>query len=63
MTATRRQIDAAEGKACADKWKCEFIEASAKADDNVGKIFDLMVKEVERTMNPPPEKGEGCVVS
>jgi hypothetical protein len=60
---THRQVETEEGEALAKKWKCAFVESSAKGDLQVTKIFESMVTEVERTMNPPPEKGEGCVVS
>jgi len=59
----QRQIKTEEGQSLAAEWKCAFTEASARENDNVAQIFELMVGEVEKAMNPPPEKGEGCTIS
>ena len=32
----------------AKEWNCAFTEASARANENVSRIFELMVGEVEK---------------
>jgi Ras family protein len=58
-----RQVTREEGAAIAKSWgKTAFIESSARHNENVGKIFDAMVAEIEKDMNPEPEVPEksGC---
>jgi hypothetical protein len=45
---TDRQVETAEGQKLAETWNCAFTEASARANENVARIFELMVGEVEK---------------
>lgn len=54
---SRRQVTREEGAALAASWgKTGFIESSARHNENVSKIFELVVAEIEKDMNPEPEK-------
>jgi Ras family protein len=41
-------VEESEGKALAAQWNCTFTESSARANENVARIFELMVGEVEK---------------
>ena len=45
----QRQVPTAEGQQLAKDWNAAFIEASAKHNQNVAKIFELMLAEIEKT--------------
>lgn len=52
-----------EGADLAASWgKTAFIESSARTNENVGRIFESVVAEIEKDMNPEPEpeKGSSC---
>lgn len=61
----QRQVKTEEGQAMAEEFGCAFIEASARENANVGKIFELMVTEVEKAMNPEQnaEQGSKCQIA
>lgn len=46
--AAQRQVSEADGQALADKFKCPLIEASAKTSENVAKVFNAMLDEIEK---------------
>lgn len=60
-----RQITREEGSALAASWgKTYFTESSARHNENVVKIFEAMVAEIEKDINPevePVAKG-GCSI-
>ncbi|EAQ86543.1 conserved hypothetical protein [Chaetomium globosum CBS 148.51] len=59
----QRQVTAEEGKALADKHGCAWTEASARYNENVAKSFELLIGEVEKSVNPGEPSGGGkCVV-
>ncbi|ORY02325.1 ras-2 [Basidiobolus meristosporus CBS 931.73] len=58
----QRQISTDEGKELAAQWQCQCIEASAKHNENIGRIFDLMIAEVEKSNNPNPEDKKDCII-
>jgi Ras family protein len=59
----QRQVTSAEGKALGEEFKCSWIEASARYDENVGKAFELMIGEIEKSSNPEaPPGGNKCIV-
>ncbi|KAM0750221.1 ras-2 [Meredithblackwellia eburnea MCA 4105] len=63
--AVQRQVSAEEGKALAASWgKTCFVEASARTNENVNRIFEGIVAEIEKDLNPEPEVAEksGCVL-
>jgi Ras family protein len=56
-------VTAEEGKALADKHGCAWTEASARYNENVAKSFELLIGEVEKSVNPGEPSGGGkCVV-
>ncbi|KAL1920020.1 uncharacterized protein VTP21DRAFT_1166 [Calcarisporiella thermophila] len=58
----QRQITVEEGKELATQWNCQAIEASAKHNENIAKIFDLMISEIEKSHAPAQENQSSCVV-
>ncbi|NXW84595.1 DIRA2 protein, partial [Alopecoenas beccarii] len=40
---TQRELDASEGQALASKWKCSFMETSAKMNYNVQELFQELL--------------------
>ncbi|SGY22543.1 BQ5605_C019g08814 [Microbotryum silenes-dioicae] len=63
--AVQRQVPREEGAALAASWgMCGFTEASARHNENVSKIFELVVAQIEKDMNPEPEQApkSGCQV-
>lgn len=61
----RRQVTREEGAALAASWgKTVFTESSARHNENVNRIFEQIVGEIEKDMNPEVEKPKdsGCVV-
>ncbi|GAA5909696.1 hypothetical protein JCM6882_008467 [Rhodosporidiobolus microsporus] len=62
--AVQRQVTKEEGAALAASWGAAFTESSARTAENVGKIFEQTIAEIEKELNPPtaePEKSS-CVV-
>lgn len=63
---TTRQVTREEGAALAASWgMTTFTESSARHNENVSRIFEAVVAQIEKDMNPEPEapaKG-GCVVA
>lgn len=54
-----------EGAALAASWgKTSFTESSARHNENVVKIFEAAVGEIEKDLNPEPETPAkaGCVL-
>ncbi|GAA5893835.1 putative GTPase RHB1 [Sporobolomyces salmoneus] len=63
--AVQRQVTRQEGADLAASWgKTAFIESSARTNENVARIFESVVAEIEKDMNPEPEpeKGSSCQV-
>jgi Ras family len=48
----KRQVSSEEGRKLASDWGCSWVESSARDGSNVDKIFELMVLEVEKSLNP-----------
>ncbi|KAL1933903.1 hypothetical protein VTP01DRAFT_7993 [Rhizomucor pusillus] len=59
----QRQVSTQEGKDLAEQWGCPTVETSAKHNENVAKIFDMLIAEIEKANNPPTEDKGGCVIS
>ena len=52
-----------QGKELAEKFKCAWTEASARYNENVGKAFELLIDEIEKSQNPNvPAQGGKCVL-
>ncbi|GAA5857977.1 hypothetical protein JCM1840_000990 [Sporobolomyces johnsonii] len=63
--AVQRQVPREEGAALAASWgKTAFTESSARTNENVSRMFDQIVAEIEKDMNPEPEPEQkaGCAV-
>ncbi|KAK4047224.1 GTP-binding protein [Microbotryomycetes sp. JL201] len=64
--AVQRQVTREEGQKLAQSWgNTVFVESSARNNENVSRIFELAVAQIEKDMNPEPEqpaKG-GCVIA
>lgn len=58
----QRQVTTEEVKELAQQWNCQWVETSAKTNENIGKLFEGMIEEIERSINPAKgERGE-CIV-
>lgn len=63
---TCRQVTKEEGTALAANWGLtSFVETSARTGENVNRVFDLIVAQIESELNPQPEEkpSSGCVVA
>ncbi|CAG8570251.1 9626_t:CDS:2 [Acaulospora morrowiae] len=58
----QRQLTSDEGKGLAAQWNCAWTEASAKHNENITRIFELMINEIEKTLNPNGEESGGCTI-
>ncbi|BGP55549.1 hypothetical protein JCM8202_001653 [Rhodotorula sphaerocarpa] len=64
--AVQRQVTKEEGTALAANWGLtSFVETSARTGENVNRVFDLIVAQIESELNPQPEEkpSSGCVVA
>ena len=62
----RRQVTKEEGAALAANWGLtSFVETSARTGENVNRVFDLIVAQIESELNPQPEEKQsgGCVIA
>ena len=57
LRADQRHVPAEEGKKLAEEFNCSFTEASARLNNNVGKAFEQMVAEIEKSQNPNEPTG------
>lgn len=59
----QRQVTVEQGKALALKFDCSYTESSARYNENVGKAFELMIGQIEKSNNPnEPTGGNKCAV-
>ncbi|KAJ3271483.1 GTP-binding protein [Terramyces sp. JEL0728] len=58
----QRQVTTEEGKKKAAEWNCAFIETSAKHNQNISRVFDQMLAEIEKVRGEPQVKQSGCVI-
>ncbi|KAI9887767.1 MAG: GTP-binding protein [Watsoniomyces obsoletus] len=60
----QRHVTAEEGKRLGAEFRCAWIEASARYNENVEKAFELMIGEIEKSQNPsePTGGGKSCMV-
>eukprot|EP00164_Ancoracysta_twista_P005493 GFYU01007538.1.p1 GENE.GFYU01007538.1~~GFYU01007538.1.p1 ORF type:complete len:261 (+),score=59.55 GFYU01007538.1:179-961(+) len=42
-----RQVPTEEGSTLAEEWGCPFIECSAKSNENIAEVFNLVMAEIE----------------
>lgn len=59
----QRQVTLEQGKELAEKFKCAHVETSARFNENVSKVFELMIGQIEKAQNPnEPTGGNKCEV-
>lgn len=58
---SQRQVSFEEGESLSKEWECGFGETSAKCNQNIGKIFDLMLYEIEKTRGDE-KKQSSCII-
>jgi Ras homolog enriched in brain len=60
----QRQVTAAEGANLAQEWKCPFLETSAKHNQNIARVFEQMMAEIEKVAGDQvPDKSQGCIIT
>ncbi|KAG0372180.1 GTP-binding protein [Mortierella sp. AD032] len=58
----QRQISTEEGEELAALWNCQSCESSAKHNENIGRVFELMIGEIEKSTNVPEEPKNECII-
>ncbi|KAI6090832.1 rheb small monomeric GTPase [Hypoxylon rubiginosum] len=59
----QRQVSQDDGRKLSEKFNCGWTEASARYNENVGKAFELLIAQVEKSQNPGEAANEGkCFV-
>ncbi|KAG5462739.1 MAG: small GTPase RAS2 [Olpidium bornovanus] len=60
---TQRQVSFQEAQELATKYNCVAVETSAKNNDNIGKVFDCIIAQIEKdTSGGAAEEKKPCVV-
>lgn len=59
-----RKVAHEEGKKLAEEWRCPFVEASAKQNDEVLSVFSQMLNEIEKKAQAPgaTQKDKDCAI-
>ncbi|KAI9205829.1 small GTPase superfamily [Polychytrium aggregatum] len=61
--SNQRQVPTEEATRVAIEWNCAFIESSAKHNQNIGKIFELVLGEIEKQgLDSEPPRTSGCLL-
>jgi Ras family protein len=55
----QRQVSAEDGRKLSEKHNCGWTEASARYNENVGKAFEVLIAEIEKSQNPGEAPGKG----
>ncbi|KAJ1973191.1 GTP-binding protein [Dimargaris xerosporica] len=58
----QREVTFDEAKELAQSWNCHVIESSAKNNENIAKIFDMMIMEIEKSSDSSSGGGSGCII-
>jgi Ras homolog enriched in brain len=59
----QRAITKDEGMQLASQWRCAWIEASARHNENVTRAFELCIEQIEKGNTPPPAKeSRSCTI-
>ena len=48
----QRQVSQEDGKRLSEKFNCAWTEASARYNEHVGKAFELLIGQIEKSQNP-----------
>ena len=62
---SQRQVSTEEGLNLAKSWGCSFIEASAKHNQNISRVFEQILQEIEKNRAdsvPTVDKSAGCAI-
>jgi len=66
LAKRQREVPEEEGQALATQYGCAWVEASAREDVNVSKVFELAVAEIERqsirNQHTAPEGNNCCIM-
>lgn len=59
----QRQVSLEDGKRVSEKLQCGWTEASARYNENVGRAFEILIEQIEKSQNPgeAPQKSN-CFV-
>ncbi|KAG8896884.1 GTP-binding protein [Tulasnella sp. 408] len=57
-----RQVQQAEAQKLATDMHSAFVETSARTNTNVGKVFELLLAEIEKSTSPSPENPSKCTI-
>lgn len=59
----QRQLSLDDAQNLANEWNCAVVEASAKQNLNVGRIFETCLAEIEKSEGTAPEaEKRGCIM-
>jgi Ras family protein len=61
MQKDNRQVTLDDVRLLANEWGCAFVESSAKNNQNISRIFELAIIEVEKISNPESQQ-KSCMV-
>ncbi|KAI0873586.1 rheb small monomeric GTPase RhbA [Hypoxylon argillaceum] len=53
----QRQVSQEDGRKLAEKFNCAWTEASARYNENVAKAFELLISQIEKSVNPGEATG------
>lgn len=57
-----RRVPAEEAKKLAEELKCPYIETSAKDNQNIYRVFESILVEIENALNPENPKSGNCFI-
>eukprot|EP00742_Colponemidia_sp_Colp-10_P006643 GILJ01007122.1.p1 GENE.GILJ01007122.1~~GILJ01007122.1.p1 ORF type:complete len:253 (+),score=36.09 GILJ01007122.1:371-1129(+) len=55
-----RKISSEDGRAMAESWGCPFVECSAKLNQNVTKVFSLLLSEIDKENKDDSQRDTSC---
>ena len=58
----QRQVSEEQGRLLANTYKCAWIEASARFNENISKAFELLIMEIEKSQNPESSGESKCTL-
>ncbi|XP_049851664.1 GTP-binding protein Rheb homolog isoform X1 [Schistocerca gregaria] len=58
---SQREVSLEDGQALAQRWGCAFTETSAKLNENISKVFAMIIEEIQKD-SAPKEPKTACSV-
>lgn len=58
----QRQVSEEEGRLLANSFKCAWVEASARFNENISRAFELLISEIEKSQNPESAGESKCML-